>query len=131
MNYTAHVTREDGNWLASVDGLPGAHTHARTLATLDRYVREVIALMADLPDETMPGLDVSYRYDVTDVAVSESALVAQRRRDLAAAGHRLADETHASITRLLDAGYSVRDVAVLVGLTPGRVSQLARRRAAA
>lgn len=127
MSYTVYVTREDGHWQASVEGLPGGHTYARTLTALDRDVREVIVLMADLPDDAMSGLDISYRYDVADTAVFEGADVGHRRADLAAAEHRLADDTYATVTRLLDAGYSVRDVAALVGLTPGRVSQLARR----
>lgn len=43
-------------WLANVDGLPGAHTSSRSLATLDRYIREVIVLAADLPDDSEEGL---------------------------------------------------------------------------
>lgn len=48
------VTREDGQWLADVPGLTGAHTYARSLPSLDQAVREVVVLAADLPDEAMP-----------------------------------------------------------------------------
>jgi hypothetical protein len=47
--YRAIITREDGHWLADVPSLPGAHTYARSLPTLDQAVREVVVLAADLP----------------------------------------------------------------------------------
>lgn len=37
----------------------------------------------------------------------------------------LREDTLASVRDLLDAGYSVRDVAGAVGLSPGRVAQIA------
>ena len=48
--YRVMATREDDAWLADVPELPGAHTFARTLPALDKAVREVIVLAADLPD---------------------------------------------------------------------------------
>ena len=41
---------KSGWWSATVSDLPGAHTEAKTLEDLDRAVREVIALMLDLPE---------------------------------------------------------------------------------
>ena len=43
------VTREDGQWLADVPELQGAHTYARSLPSLDQAVREVVVLAAGLP----------------------------------------------------------------------------------
>lgn len=126
--YTVNVTRDEGAWQADVKGLAGAHTYARTLTALNQYVREVIVLAADLPDEAMNDLELIFRYDVADVVVNDAAQVGRRRDNLDAARDRLADETHASVERLLDAGYSMRDVATLVGLTPARVSQLHTQR---
>ncbi len=60
--YRVQVTREDGRWLADVVGLRGAHTYARTLATLERYVREVIVLAADLEESMAEGLPARVRY---------------------------------------------------------------------
>jgi hypothetical protein len=53
-------------WLADVDGLDGAHTSSRSLATLDRYVREVIILAADLPDEAEDDLQLEWTYQTGD-----------------------------------------------------------------
>jgi predicted RNase H-like HicB family nuclease len=58
--YRVVVTREGDNWLAEVPELQGAHTFARSLGALDQYVREVIVLAADLPDEAMPGLELEW-----------------------------------------------------------------------
>lgn len=53
-------------WLADVDGLPGAHTSSRSLATLDRYVREVIVLAADLADGAEVELALAWVYQTGD-----------------------------------------------------------------
>lgn len=133
MSYAVNVTREEGWWLASVDGLAGAHTEARTLTTLDTYVREVIVLAADLPDETMPDLDIVYHFDRP--GLEAAARMAARRRRLERAHQRVVAESSAAARQLVAAGYSTRDAAVVLGLTPGRISQIApsakRRRAAA
>ena len=64
--YRVIVTREDGNWLADVPELEGAHTFVRSLPSLDKAIREVIVLAADLPDEAMPELDLNYQYRTGD-----------------------------------------------------------------
>ena len=56
------ATREDDAWLADVPELPGAHTFARTLPALDKAVREVIVLAADLPDDVMGHLTLTWDY---------------------------------------------------------------------
>lgn len=125
MTYTATVTREGGWWLATVDGLPGAHTEAQTLARLDIYVREVIVLAADLPDEAMPDLEITYRFDLAPLA--EAARSASRRRRLERAHKRVVAESTAIARELIEAGYSTRDAATVLGVTPGRISQIAPR----
>lgn len=57
--YQVHVTREGDQWLADVPELEGTQTYAPNLTALDRYVREAIVL-ADLPDEAMTGLELTY-----------------------------------------------------------------------
>lgn len=54
MTYTVDVVREGSAWTADVVDLPGAHTYAPTLDELHTFVREVIVLMADLPDAAEP-----------------------------------------------------------------------------
>lgn len=123
--YRVVVTREDGHWLADVPALDGAHTYARSLAGLDRSVREVIVLAADLPDDAMTGLRVDYEFRTGDPAVDSVAadvrtLRAQADQLAATASRRTAEAAR----QLVGHGLSVRDTAVALGISPQRVSQL-------
>jgi hypothetical protein len=122
MTYTVTVTHEDGWWLASVNGLAGAHTEARTLGTLDTYVREVIVLATDLPDQAMPDLDITYEFD--QPPLETAARIAVRRRRLEQAHARVVAELAELARELVAAGYSTRDAAAVLGVTPGRISQI-------
>jgi predicted RNase H-like HicB family nuclease len=121
-DYEVIVTREGGSWLADVPAVPGAHTFARSLAGLAKSVREVIILMADLDDEATPEL--SFTYQVSDDVVQEAVAVGREHRHARELEEILMAHTSAAVTRLAQEGYSVRDAAALLDLTPGRVSQL-------
>lgn len=123
MTYKVVVTREGGQWMADVPSVPGAHTFASSLGGLRRSVREVIVLMEDLPDYAEP--DVELRFEVDEDAVRAAVELAERREALARAEAALRTQTFDAIRALKAAGHSVRDVAALVGVTPGRVSQIA------
>jgi predicted RNase H-like HicB family nuclease len=116
------VTREDGHWLADVPDLPGAHTYARSLPSLDQAVREVVVLAADLPDEAMPELVLDYDYHTADPELDATALEVRRLADDLAA--TAAARTSQVAAQLVARGLSVRDVAALLGISPQRVSQL-------
>lgn len=120
--YEVLVTREGHSWLADVPAVPGAHTYARSLAGLAKSVREVIVLMADLDDEDTPEL--TFTYKVSDEVVQEAAAVGRERREARELEQTLMAHTSAAVARLARKGYSVRDAATLLSLTPGRVSQL-------
>lgn len=130
MTYTVHVTREDRTWLGDVPGLTGAHTFASSLAGLDRAMREVIVLAADLPDEAEAAIDLTW--DMSDVAPQavEAAHVARARAANDRVRRQLVDQTRRLVLDLLGQGWSARDVAVVLDLSPGRVSQLSRATAA-
>jgi len=125
--YEVVVTREDGVWLGDVPSVPGAHTFARSLAGLVEAVREVIVLMDDLPDDAKPT--VTFSYVVPDEVITSAAEVGRQRAKLDRAERENAAATAAAVHRLKAAGYSVRDASVLLGVTPGRVSQLTAGRA--
>lgn len=122
MSYEVVVTREGDNWLADVPELEGAHTYARSLAGLREAVREVIILAADLPDDAKPA--VTWRYDVGDERVAFAAEVGRLRAELARREAAVQADTAKAIDELRRAGYSVRDSAALLNMTPGRVSQV-------
>lgn len=120
--YEVVVTREDGIWLADVPAVAGAHTFARSLPSLLESVREVIVLMDDLPDDTAP--DLSLTFDVEDPTVGAAAQLSALRREIAEREHDLQQATADTARRLTTAGYSVRDAAVMLHITPGRISQI-------
>lgn len=122
MTYLVIVTREDGQWLADVPSVPGAHTYARSLEGLRRYVREVIILMDDLDDDAQA--DVAFKFDVEDEVIRDAARVGDERRDLLAREAAVRGEVAEMARSLSEAGYSTRDAAALLDITPGRVSQL-------
>lgn len=123
--YRVFVTREDGMWLADVPELEGAHTFARSLPSLDKAVREVVVLAADLPDEAMQGLRLEFEYQTGDPRIDDDAA---RIRQLRAQVAEVESLTAASILALTPE-LSVRDAGMLLGVSPQRVSQVAGKRA--
>lgn len=127
--YRVVVTREDDAWLADVPDLPGAHTWGRSLAALHRSVREVIALVEDLPEGAEDDLDVVFDYQLGEPDVGERAAALRKLRERIERDERkLAEGTAAAVEELTRAGYSVRDVAALLSISPQRVSQIQPRR---
>lgn len=122
MTYKVTVTREAGSWLADVPDVPGAHTFARSLEGLDRSVREVIILMDDLDDDA--DFEVVYDYQLDDDILLEAARVGRERSEAAMKEAVIQASTAKIVRELTTCGYSVRDSAHLLGITPGRVSQL-------
>jgi predicted RNase H-like HicB family nuclease len=123
--YHVSVTREGRTWLATVDDLPGAHTYARTLAALDRNVREVITLMADLPDEAASdpaAFQVTYRYDLGTDTLDH---LQHSRTEAAGWQEKAAAISRQLVGDLVSAGVSRRDAAQIMGLSFQRVAQIA------
>jgi hypothetical protein len=120
--YDVEVTREGDLWLAAVVGLPGAHTFARSLSALHRAVAEVIVLMDDLPDGAVDSVEFVYEYKV---GVNDAAIARAREARIRA---ERAERESASAIRTAVAGLpatmSVRDVAVLLGISHQRVKQV-------
>jgi hypothetical protein len=128
--YRLVITRENGQWLADVPSLEGAHTYARSLPALDQAVREVVVLAADLPDEAMPGLVLEYDYRTGDAGLDRTAReVRQLRRQADELAAIAAVRTGEVAVELLARGLSVRDVAALLGISPQRVLSSLRAQA--
>ena len=123
MTYTASVSREDDMWLADVHGIDGAHAYARSLTKLRRELANAIIVAADLDDDA--EVDIAFEPADPENALMASAFaVAERRRSLARAHATVLDDTAALARRLVEAGWSVRDAAGALNITPGRISQL-------
>jgi hypothetical protein len=123
--YEVHVTREGDHWLADVPSLEGTQTYASNLTALDRYVREIIVLAADLPASATTGLVLEWTYDVGDQLVQQANALRAERAELAAKEKELEQATRELATKLThDLGLSVRDAGPLLGISHQRVSQL-------
>ncbi len=127
--YRVVVTREGESWLADVLDVAGTHTWAKNLPSLDRSVREAIALAEDLPDGAEGGLALDYGYSTghADWDAQAAELRAERER-VSRAERELAERTAELAGRLVRGGLSVRDVAVLLRVSPQRISQVAPRK---
>jgi hypothetical protein len=103
----------------------GPASFARTLPALDHAVREVVVLAADLPDEAMPTLVLEYDYHTGHPALdAETAKVRALRQQAERLSEEASANTAIAARRLVANGVSVRDAAVLLGVSPQRVSQL-------
>ena len=120
---------EVGYWVATVQGVPGCHTQARSLETVRDRVREALAVCVDDADKARL-VDFFHLRRAPVLALAKRAMAARSRADKAhdAAQRLLTD----AIQRLMDADLSQRDAAVVLGLSHQRVAQLmeARRRGA-
>jgi hypothetical protein len=126
--YRVVVTREGDAWLADVPDLPGAHTWAKNLPGLDRSVREVIALVEDLPNGAETGLNLIYTYDIGDAELNAvTAHLRAERERIQREERQLAEQTAAVAAQLTERSMSVRDAAALLAVSPQRISQIAPR----
>ncbi|WP_051223972.1 hypothetical protein [Pseudoclavibacter soli] len=122
--YHVRAYRDGTQWSVDVAEAPTAHTFAGNLTALDRNVREAIAVTDDLPEGAEATLDLVWDFEHVDPAIAEAAAVGrQRRRALHDVEAATARARKAAIT-LAAAGWSQRDIAPLLGLTAGRVSQI-------
>lgn len=123
MTYTATVTREGSMWLADVQGLAGAHAYARTLTALRKKLTDAIILAADLDDDA--SVEIAFEVKGADLTlISRAFVVADKRLRLRTAEAAVVAETAEMARSLIAAGWSVRDAAGALDVTPGRISQL-------
>ncbi|ANO12789.1 type II toxin-antitoxin system HicB family antitoxin [Mycobacteroides abscessus] len=122
MTVTAHATRTaDGWWAVTVPEIEGLHTQSKRL---DR-VREMVVDAAKVLGVEITADDVTVVRRLTDAELQRrvdetNALRAQ----LAELQRRVAEETRETALALHRTGMTVRDIAVFLDLTPGRIGQL-------
>ncbi|MGH3319347.1 MAG: hypothetical protein ACRDN9_04045 [Streptosporangiaceae bacterium] len=125
--YDVAVTREDGLWVAVIDGLP-PHTVGATdverFADLDVEVRDLVAGLTDTdPDD----FDLTWRYVVGGVEVTDTVTGwAAAERQLAEASSAREEFRAAVIDQLSRAGASQATIGDVLGLSHQRVHQLAK-----
>ena len=122
MEITAECFRYEGWWVVTVPSVRGLHTQARRLDQVEAMVKDAASLLLDRPET-----------DFTVTVVPSLPDAEQRRLDaaraararLAEAESKAAEASREIVADLRAQGFTVRDVASLLGVTPSRVSQLA------
>lgn len=127
MTYRATCERVDGWWAISVDGVRGAHTQTRRLATAASTAREAVALLKDVDEAAIEiELDIKLPPEIGDILAQLHA-----RQEAAESAQRMAAEAQAkAATALVASGFTLRDAGEVLGLSFQRVGQLVGRRKA-
>ncbi|MGH3912736.1 MAG: hypothetical protein ACRDTC_04905 [Pseudonocardiaceae bacterium] len=114
-----------GRWLVHLAEEPRCHTWARSYASARREIIDAAELWLDeLGVASLDDLDI--RDEVRIAGAAQARDLAEAREELT---RRLADvraRVDEMARGLVAEGVSVRDVADLLGLSPGRVSQVVR-----
>ena len=124
--YRVTYDRDDNHrWLVRCPEIPGAHSHGRTLASARSNIREAIALVLDLPDDT--DFEV---VEVIRVSDPELQKALDHARDLRQHARELDEQSRVATLEAVatsnnsDDSIGMRDVAELLGISHQRVQQL-------
>jgi len=119
--YEATFQSSDGQWLVDVPAIPGCHTYGRSLAEARRNLRDALGLWVESADTA--EIDETFMMPDEGWDVIGLASVARASAETA---ERLKQEATAQAARTLTRhiGLSVRDAAVLLGISHQRVHQL-------
>lgn len=128
--YPVRVWREPtGDWSAEAVGVSGAFTAGRSLAEVERNIRESIAVSLDLPRSAENAMDIRLEVSLPnqDQLVADARHARERAQESSA---RASDLTLAAAQALRADGLSVRDIAAVLGISPQRAQQLTQNTAA-
>lgn len=124
MRVTATATRTGDWWAIEIADAPGGpfHTQTRRLDQVEAMVKDGVALMTGVPEDTievtvvpkLPQRDAEL-IDAVHAASQEAVRAAERASRL----------SRQAVEQLRSEGMTVRDVGGLLGVSPQRVSQLA------
>lgn len=119
--YTATAAREGRWWVITVPGV--GVTQARSFADAPAMARDLVATLEDVDPATVavevtPQLDASVAAKVTE-ARREVAELAERQRRAGALSRE-------AVAALKATGMASKDAAAILGVSPQRVSQLAK-----
>jgi predicted RNase H-like HicB family nuclease len=113
---------EDGYWVADVPELVGVHTQGRTIPTTRARIREVIALVERIDDESEIGVHEEFVFPDSTAEAIASAL--EKRQAAERAQTEAIVETERGARVLVESKISMRDAGEILGISSGRVQQL-------
>lgn len=119
-DYTVHAKRAGKYWELHIDG--AGVTQSRSLGSdADEMIRSYVSMTCDVPADT-----VTYSL-IPEIAAdldAEAAAARRAARDAEAAVNVAAARNRAAARHLREAGLTGRDTAVVLGVSPQRISQL-------
>jgi predicted RNase H-like HicB family nuclease len=116
--YAVHYSHDDnGLWLVRALDLPGAHSHGRSIIAARRNIKEAIALVLDIDDESVLNLTESFVFPDDTKLDQVLALRGEAQKLTVDADNALRAYVSRSVL-------SVRDLAELLGLSFQRIQQL-------
>ncbi len=120
--YTGRATRNGDWWAISIAGVLGAHTQVRRLDKAEDAARDMLSLLLDADPDS---------FDVrVDADLTQPERVALEGIDHAKANYEAARaefarrQIEAAVLLVRDEGLTVRDAAILMGVSYQRVAQL-------
>lgn len=120
--YTVRAQRRERWWILVTPEVPGALSQVRSLVQAEEYIREAIAFILHVE----PG---SFNVNVVPDLPGLTEKAAQVRADIAAldaAQRKVAAQSRDVVAQLKAQGLTQQDIAAVMGVSPQRVSQIAR-----
>ena len=125
MKVTAKATRSGAWWAIEVPEVDGAFTQSKRLDQIPAMVADAVSLLEDVP---AADIDVVLDVDLGNPEVLAYVRSARAEVESAVrAQESAARSSRAAVARLRELGLSVRDTAVVLEISPQRVSQLDNR----
>jgi DNA-directed RNA polymerase specialized sigma24 family protein len=120
--YKVTATRE-GTWWVLIADIEERRiaSQTRRLSEAEAWIRDAISIALDVPEDSF---DVEIVPELPEEVREPAERARELRRRYDQTGLELGRETARAVTILRSHGFSVRDTADLVGVTPGRVSQI-------
>jgi hypothetical protein len=119
--YRVTVTREDGYWVAVVDGLRGGATETRRLDRIEDQVRELVAWLADAREDSF---QLAWQYELPRPLADLLQALHEKRDTLKRAKDEYEAATRDAVAEARSESISVRDTGALLGLSYQRIQQL-------
>ena len=104
-----------------MEGVEGGFSQARRLDQVDATVRDLLALLLEIP---AGEIELSVRVEWPPELREASRRASRARHDADEAREAATSEMRRVAAAAVDAGFTVRDVAELLEVSPQRVSQL-------
>ena len=119
--FDVRASREGDWWFLEVEGVQGGFSQARRLDQVDATVRDLLSVLLDIPTGEI-DLRVQVEWPPELREASRRAGRARQKAELARDAATV--EMRRAASAAVEAGFTVRDVAELLDVSPQRVSQL-------